>query len=104
MYANLKTQAQSWRSDAVGILSQHSGSEFVESCVVPGGCELNSKGPVQHHLPICTFYHAAVDQVTVADVLLLTGPVTLEVVFSCPSPCLAVRASDRAGSPERLGQ
>lgn len=36
--------------------SQHSGSEFLESCVVPHGCELNSKGPVQHHLPACTFF------------------------------------------------
>lgn len=88
------------RGLTVGTLSQHSGLESLESCVLPCGHELNSKGAEQHHLLTCAVLHPAADQVAVADILFLTSPVSLEAVFSCPTPHFAVHASDHAGGPE----
>ena len=82
------------RSDVEGVLSQHWGSEFLEPCIVPRGCELNSEGPARHQLLTCTVFHTAVDQVAVAGILFLAGPVTLEAVFSCPAALFAICASD----------
>lgn len=70
--------------------------------------DVNSTAKVQcsttSWLTLFFFFHTAVDQVTVAAILFLTGPVTLEVV-ACPTPpCFVVHASDCAGGPEWLGQ
>lgn len=92
------------RARGLTLWVQHSGLESLESCVMPCGCELDSKGTVQHHLLTCTVFHTAVDQVTVANFLFLTSPVSLEVVSSCPMAYFAVHASNHADGTEWLGQ